>query len=122
MKEIKGIADASKEIRCSQRQLRNYEDRGYINPPARIRCGEIRYRRYTDENIREIKTFKQCPIYKSEYLINDCAFYDVKLDNYLSSIITFNMYKLANAIANATPDATDNQPRNGNYSKPKYRH
>ena len=64
----------------------------------------------------------QCPIYKSECLINDCAWFDSKLDNCLTSVATFNMYKLANAIANATPDPTDNQPRNGNYSKPKYRH
>lgn len=64
---------------------------------------------------------KQCPFYKSECLINDCTFYDERLDNCLTSIGIFNMYKIATAIANATPDAIDNQPRNGNYSKPKYR-
>jgi hypothetical protein len=64
---------------------------------------------------------KQCPIYKSECLINDCAWFDPKLDNCLSSIATFNMYKLANAIANATPDANGNQPQQGNYPASKYR-
>jgi len=58
MKKSKGIADCSKETGCSQRQLRNYEARGYIKPPVRITCGEIRYRRYTRENIEEIKIFK----------------------------------------------------------------
>ena len=58
MQETKGIADCSKETGCSQRQLRNYETRGYIKPPVRIVCGEIRYRRYTRENIEEIKIFK----------------------------------------------------------------
>ena len=58
MKETKGIADASKETGCSQRQLRNYEFRGYINPPVRITCGEIRYRRFSKQNLNEIKIFK----------------------------------------------------------------
>ena len=58
MQKTKGIADASKETGCSQRQLRNYETREYIKPPVRITCGEIRYRRYTRENIEEIKVFK----------------------------------------------------------------
>ena len=58
MKETKGIADASLETGCSQRQLRGYESRGYINPPVRITCGAISYRRYTKQNLNEIKIFK----------------------------------------------------------------
>ncbi len=58
MKDSLSIADASKKTRLSQRQLRNYEARGYIDQPLRIRCGEIRYRRYTPENIENIKIFK----------------------------------------------------------------
>lgn len=58
MKDSLSIADASKVTRLSQRQLRNYEARGYIDQPLRIRCGEIRYRRYTPENIENIKIFK----------------------------------------------------------------
>ena len=64
---------------------------------------------------------KTCPIYKSECLINDCAWFDSKLDNCLTSIATFNMYKLANAIANATPDATGNQPQQGSFPASQYR-
>jgi len=31
------------------------------------------------------------------------------------------MYKIANAIERATPDANGNQPQKGNYPAPKYR-
>lgn len=58
MKDSLSIADASRATGFSQRQLRNYELRGYIDPPLRIRCGEISYRRYTNENLENIKTFK----------------------------------------------------------------
>lgn len=58
MEKSKGIADASKETGCSPRQLRNYEARRYIKPPVRITCGEIRYRRFENQNIKEIKIFK----------------------------------------------------------------
>jgi len=58
MKDSLSITDASKASGFSQRQLRTYEARGYIDPPLRIRCGEIRYRRYTFENIENIKIFK----------------------------------------------------------------
>ena len=52
------IADCSKKTGFSQRQLRNYEARDYIAPPQRITCGEIRYRRYSEFNIENIKIFK----------------------------------------------------------------
>jgi len=63
---------------------------------------------------------KQCPIFKTECLINDCAWFDEKLDNCLTSIATFNMYKLANAITNATPEAMpQNQQAQGSYPAPQ---
>jgi len=58
MKDSLGIADCSKKTGFSPRQLRNYEARGYIDPPQRIVCGEIRYRRYLSENVESIKIFK----------------------------------------------------------------
>jgi len=58
MKNSLSISDASRVTQLSQRQLRNYEARGYIDEPLRIRCGEIRYRRYLPENIENIKIFK----------------------------------------------------------------
>jgi DNA-binding transcriptional MerR regulator len=58
MEKTLSIADCSKETNCSQRQLRNYEARGYIDPPVRITCGEIKYRRFKKQNLKEIKIFK----------------------------------------------------------------
>lgn len=58
MQNSLSISDASQTTGFSQRQLRTYEARGYIDPPLRITCGEIRYRRYTKENLENIKIFK----------------------------------------------------------------
>ncbi len=58
MKDSLSISDCSKKTGFSQRQLRNYEARGYIDEPLRIRCGSIRYRRYQPENVENIKIFK----------------------------------------------------------------
>ena len=52
------ISDCSKVTGFSQRQLRNFELRGYIDSPERITCGEIRYRRYSDANVKDLKIFK----------------------------------------------------------------
>jgi DNA-binding transcriptional MerR regulator len=41
MKDSLSIADCSKRTGFSQRQLRNYETRGYIDEPLRIRCGRL---------------------------------------------------------------------------------
>jgi hypothetical protein len=64
---------------------------------------------------------KQCPFFKSACLTTNCAIFDERLDNCLTSIATFNMYKLANAIANATPEANSNQPVQGSYPAPQYK-
>ena len=58
MEETVSISDACKETDFSERQLRSFESRGYITPPVRITCGEVRYRRFSKENIKEIKIFK----------------------------------------------------------------
>ncbi len=58
MKETFSIADASKLTGFTPRQLRSHEERGLISLPIRITCGEIKYRRYTPEQITEIKAFK----------------------------------------------------------------
>mgnify|MGYP000218155888 FL=1 len=58
MNETLSISDTSEVTGFSQRQLRNYEARGYINPTQKIRCGKIQYRRYSPENIENIKSFK----------------------------------------------------------------
>ncbi len=59
MKETFSIADASKVTGFTPRQLRSHEERGFIITPIKITCGEIRYRRYAQEHIDNIKAFKR---------------------------------------------------------------
>ncbi len=59
MEETISISDASRETGFSQRQLRSFEARGYIEMPLKVRCGVIQYRRYTSEHIQAIKIFKK---------------------------------------------------------------
>ena len=56
--ETLSIKDASKLTGFSQKQLRNFEERGYMNPTDKITCGSISYRRYTKENIEELLALK----------------------------------------------------------------
>lgn len=57
MKYGLSISDASAETGLSPKQLREYEAKGFINVPFKVRCGAIQYRRYSPEHIREIKIF-----------------------------------------------------------------
>lgn len=59
MEETISISDASRITGLSQKQLRTFETRGYIKPPERITCGEVSYRRYSQENIRNLEMFKK---------------------------------------------------------------
>ena len=59
MEETVSISDASKETEFSERQLRSFEPRGYIETPLKVRCGSIQYRRYTPNHIQAIRTFKK---------------------------------------------------------------
>jgi DNA-binding transcriptional MerR regulator len=59
MIETVSISDASQETGLSQKQLRDYEAKGYINPSIKVRSGSISYRRYTPEHIEEIKIFRK---------------------------------------------------------------
>jgi len=61
-------------------------------------------------------TGKSCPIYQSDCLIGNCALYDDRLDNCAVHIMSFNLYKVANAIEKATPEA-----QHGKYPPPQYR-
>jgi len=63
MKNSISISDASAETGLSQKQLREYEAKGYINKPIKVRCGSISYRYFSPEHIREIKIFAK---YKSQ--------------------------------------------------------
>ena len=57
MKNTLSISDASIQTGLSQKQLREYEKKGFVNEPMKIRCGAIQYRRYTPEHLKEIKVF-----------------------------------------------------------------
>ena len=57
MKDSLSISDAAIQTGLSQKQLREYQEKGYINEPIKIRCGSVIYRRYSPEHIREIKIF-----------------------------------------------------------------
>lgn len=57
MKDSVSISAASTETGLSPKQLREYEAKGLINEPIKIRCGAIQYRRYTQEHLEEIKVF-----------------------------------------------------------------
>ena len=41
MKDSISISDASAETGLSQKQLREYEAKGFINTPLKVRCGAI---------------------------------------------------------------------------------
>ena len=57
MKNSLSISDASIQTGLSQKQLREYEAKGFINEPVKIRCGSILYRRYSKAHLEEIKVF-----------------------------------------------------------------
>jgi predicted transcriptional regulator len=52
------IGDTAKMTGVSQRQIRHWEDRGYIGTAERIICGERAYRHFTKEQVGQIKTIK----------------------------------------------------------------
>ncbi len=64
---------------------------------------------------------KQCSLFKEPCLITDCAQYDERLDACGWNLLTFNMYKVANAIEKATPEAVP-QPQSvqGSFPAPQY--
>jgi hypothetical protein len=65
---------------------------------------------------------KQCSLLKKKCLVEGCAQYDERLDACSWNLLTFNMYKVANAIEKATPGAMpQNQPAQGSFPAPQYR-
>ena len=57
-KETSGIGETSLKTEVSERQLRHWEDVGYIQP-ERVVCGDKSYRRYSPADIQHILAIKK---------------------------------------------------------------
>ena len=53
------IGDAAEMAGVTQRQIRDWEARGYISKAQRLICGDRAYRRFTKEQIEIIKKIKE---------------------------------------------------------------
>ena len=53
------ISDTAKIAGVSQKQLRNWEARGYIAPPIRVVCGPRAYRHYTEKQVKQIQAMRK---------------------------------------------------------------
>jgi DNA-binding transcriptional MerR regulator len=53
------IGDTAKLAGVSQKQLRNWEARGYIPPPTRVVCGQRAYRHFTEKQVKHIQALKR---------------------------------------------------------------
>jgi DNA-binding transcriptional MerR regulator len=63
MKQFKSetfsIGDTAKITGVSQKQLRNWEARGYITKADRVRCGERAYRYFNQDQVEQIQAIKK---------------------------------------------------------------
>tara|TARA_B100000614_G_scaffold215177_1_gene199326 strand:- start:667 stop:936 length:270 start_codon:yes stop_codon:yes gene_type:complete len=59
MKDSVSIGDASRMTGLSPKQIRTFEERGYIIPALRIISGTLKYRRFCKEHIDNLKALKQ---------------------------------------------------------------
>ena len=53
------IGDVSDMTGATKRQLRLWEERGYIPPSTRLECGEKSYRQYDVEMVDQIRRVKK---------------------------------------------------------------
>jgi MerR family transcriptional regulator, redox-sensitive transcriptional activator SoxR len=53
------IGDTAKITEVSQKQLRNWEARGYIPAPTRVVCGKRAYRHFTKKQVELIQAIKR---------------------------------------------------------------
>ncbi len=58
-KKTFSIGDTSRITGVSQKQLRNWEARGYIPPATRVVCGERAYRHFTEKQVKQIQVIKR---------------------------------------------------------------
>ena len=58
-KKTFSIGDTAKLCGASQKQLRNWEARGYIPAATRVVCGERAYRHFTEKQVKQIQAIKR---------------------------------------------------------------
>ena len=54
-----GIGEVVEKTGVTHKQLRYWEEKGYIPAPERIVCGDRAYRRYTNEHIKLLGMIKR---------------------------------------------------------------
>jgi|APMed6443717190_1056831.scaffolds.fasta_scaffold223813_2 DNA-binding transcriptional MerR regulator len=59
MLDTVSIGDVVKMTGITEKQLRFWEERGYITKPQRLVCGESAYRRYTKDQVRSVSRIKE---------------------------------------------------------------
>ena len=52
------IGDTAKKAKVTQKQIRNWESRGYIQEADRVVCGERAYRYFTADQVEIIRKIK----------------------------------------------------------------
>jgi DNA-binding transcriptional MerR regulator len=57
--ETFSIGDTARMTGVSQKQLRNWEARGYIPPATRVICGKRAYRHFTRRQVEQIVAIKR---------------------------------------------------------------
>ena len=56
--KIYSIGEAARKCGVSIKQIRHWEDKGYIPEPDRVVCGERAYRKFGPEEMKIIKKIK----------------------------------------------------------------
>ena len=58
-KKIYSIGEAARICGVTEKQIRHWEERGFIPPPQRVICGKRAYRQFTEEGFRLISRIKE---------------------------------------------------------------
>jgi hypothetical protein len=62
---------------------------------------------------------KQCPFYKVECLVTNCAMYDERLDNCAVHLITYNLYKLDMSLKQSMEGTNQKQSKQFPFPSPQ---
>ena len=52
------IGEAARLCGVTEKQLRNWEEKGHMPPPQRVICGKRSYRQFTEEEFKLIRRIK----------------------------------------------------------------